>query len=587
MHQDNASLESTLTDSAAIRSILVSVLAWCHDRTAEDVKALVERVRASKKVLACLSSDDRKVIAGVLELWLVEANSLSSESVFCVHDLPALTGYDDRVQRLVARIRSVEELPHDAHATWQALVERVQRGLTVAGCNELVELIAANATTEEVMAHWRTLEAPTSRKAEVRKASTGLTAAEFLAAHQAATAGRQAMRYSCGMRTLDQAYTVKGDPLGFIAPGQFYVVMGPTGTGKSSFSYGITPALSRDLRNWGLEDALQIFFHTEEETVDKLQGFGVYPGMANFDLADNLAVHAIGTSRKRMTEIIFDTVIAADERSRRTGRPITDFLPYVVQLDYIGSIIEQGENEVIATTNTAEFLLRGVAAWNPDELAKFGGVDFREYAGMSWPTGMEHHRVAVVGYAQLVKLNDEELTFRPGACTCANDAPTKCVKGSPRVCAPANRRVSRSDYVLLDDQGGEMWDLHEGDLRLFTKNHMRGSGVIANNAHAILILHRSQPYNNPVRYADGKTFLSDTRARILFEKARTPVSLQVAPMAFNSQPSGFRAQYYDALAEHAIENGVLTNYDKRYYRQSGDVILPIRPAATPLSQIKY
>jgi hypothetical protein len=580
-------IEREPTLAEVVRRTILNVLATCDGRTASEVLALTSRIRASKRVLGTLSEDQREVVAAVTELFTVEAQSLAAGSRFSLSDLPGLTNYDPRVQALVERVRTSTGEIHDAHATWQALVEAVQRDVARRRAIELVGVIDAKASVEDLMKVFRTLEPPTAQQA-VSRQRPALTADSYLAAHAARTAGRGEMRFSSGLPTLDRAYTPNGSPVGLVGPGEVVVVMGPTGTGKSSFSYGITPALVRDLHAWGLNDALHVFFHTEEETVDKLKAFGVHPGMSNHDLAPNLVVDAIGTSRRRMVEVLYDTVIAGFERSRTTGRPIVEFIAHQVQVDYIGSISEHGENETQATTTTAELLLRGIAAWNPEEMAKFGGVEFREYAGMAWPDGMEAHRVAVVAYAQLVKLRDEEILYRPGPCICKAERERRCTPGQPRVCPPANRRVSPSDFVLLDDRDEPMWDVREGDLRLFNKNQMRGSGFIANNANAILVLHRSAPYGNPVlRRADGSSYLADTRARIVFDKARTGTSLQYAPMKFDSQQSGFRAQYYDALAERAISEGVLTEYDRRWYSTPGDPILPIRPNRSPLAATRY
>ena len=177
---------------------------------------------------------------------------------------------------------------------------------------------------------------------------------------------------------------------------------------------------------------------------------------------------------------------------------------------------------------------------------------------------MEQHRVAVVAYAQLVKIDDESLLFKKN-----------------------KRNVQLSDFALLDDKDQPYWDVHEGDLRLFGKNQMRGSGIIAQNAHAIVILHRSVPYNNPSKpNGKGGKSLTDTRARILFDKSRTGSQLAYAPMRFDVQSNGYRAQYFDELAERAILAGKLKNIDK-CYTKPGDPILPVRPKLNSLEAYKY
>jgi hypothetical protein len=545
---------------------LRSVLSSLDGARPEQGVKLIERILSSTKVLRRLAPSDRQNFHGVFEVLLHEC-SVTETGTLDLGNLPVSSEYDDAVQNELRRILATsraEESPRDPHATWQGLVEAVQRSSTRDNAARLIEGIDAKMTVAELMDRFKRLEAPTAQKA-VSRAGAVRTAKEMATEYRTSTAGSLQLRFSCGMPTLDKGYTNPGEMTGFVAPGQFVVVMGPTGTGKSSFAATVTPAFGLDLHNFGLTDAKQVLFHTEEESIDKLRAFRMDIGQKFHHLADNLVIDAIGTSRRRMAETIYDLVIEADGRARSTKRPITDFLPYIVQLDYLQSISEPGEDEVKASAITAEFLLRGVAAWNPDEMAKFGGVDFREYAGMSWPSGMENHRVATIAYAQLVKVSDDTLYYKAG-----------------------KKGVQLSDFALLNEKDEPYWDVRENDLRLFGKNQMRGSGVIANNAHAIVILHRSVPYNNPaVRGEGGLLQLTDTRARFMFEKSRAGSQLPYAPMRFDIQSNGFRAQYFDELAERAIAEGRLTNYDTSYRTEPGDPILPRRPKLSPLEGFRY
>jgi hypothetical protein len=545
---------------------LRSVLSSLDGARPEQGVKLIERILSSTKVLRRLAPSDRQNFHGVFEVLLHEC-SVTETGTLDLGNLPVSSEYDDAVQNELRRILATsraEESPRDPHATWQGLVEAVQRSSTRDNAARLIEGIDAKMTVAELMDRFKRLEPPTAQKA-VSRAGAVRTAKEMATEYRTSTAGSLQLRFSCGMPTLDKGYTNPGEMTGFVAPGQFVVVMGPTGTGKSSFAATVTPAFGLDLHNFGLTDAKQVLFHTEEESIDKLRAFRMDIGQKFHHLADNLVIDAIGTSRRRMAETIYDLVIEADGRARSTKRPITDFLPYIVQLDYLQSISEPGEDEVKASAITAEFLLRGVAAWNPDEMAKFGGVDFREYAGMSWPAGMDNHRVATIAYAQLVKVSDDTLYYKAG-----------------------KKGLQLSDFALLDEKDEPYWDVRENDLRLFGKNQMRGSGVIANNAHAIVILHRSVPYNNPaVRGEGGLLQLTDTRARFMFEKSRAGSQLPYAPMRFDIQSNGFRAQYFDELAERAIAEGRLTNYDTSCRTEPGDPILPRRPKLSPLEGYRY
>lgn len=540
-----------------------SVLSSLHGSEKSSGLQVIRRVSAARNVLEVLGKRRRETLEGVLEVLSHELTVLETGRLDMGH-LPVSSQYSlevrDELERVVAEVGV--STPDDPHAEWAGLVEIVQREASKNSALSLARSIENKENLSRIMRSYRAVQPPTARKVEARerRARTGKQVAENA---RKVRSGRTPYRFSSGLPTLDRGYTGTGEAMGFVGPGQLTVVMGPTGTGKTSFSYTVTPAIAQDLHNWGLLDARQVFFHTEEDSVDKLRGFRMDIGQKYHHLSGHLVLEAVGTSRRRMAETLYDMVIEADERARETRRPIVDFLPYVVQLDYIQSIQEAGEDPTTATAMTAEFLLRGVCAWDPDEMAKFSGVDFREYAGMAWPTGMEDHSVACIAYAQLVKVSDETLTYKAG-----------------------KRGIQESDFVLLDEKDDPYWEVREGDLRLFGKNQMRGSGVIAQNAHSIIILHRSVPYNNPAsKDADGRLRLADTRARILFDKSRTGSRLPYAPMRFDVQSNGFRAQYYDELAERAVAAGRLAV--DRTWAEEGDPMLPIRPSVDPLAACRY
>ena len=274
--------------------------------------------------------------------------------------------------------------------------------------------------------------------------------------------------------------------------------------------------------------------------------------------------------------MVYDLVIAAMDKAQTTARPIQDFLPRIGFLDYIQSVTERGETDVQANITTAELILRGFQAFNPEEMAKFSGVDFRTYAGTAWPEGIEDHRMAWVVFAQLKKPADENaMFFKAGS-----------------------RNVQLSDFTLEDtaatpgwtDSSGSgwAWEVSENDFRIFRQNQIMGSAKILQNATNIILLHRSRPYNNPARKEvgpDGRPHLEDVRARLVLDKTRNGSQMLFVPMAFDIQPDGFRAQYFDLLGEQAMELGHFAADES--YRQSGDPLLPRRPRPSPLSGVRY
>lgn len=568
------------TAGAEVVTTLRQVIAAQHGRTLAEALDMLDQIQASTRVMEELNDDQRATYAGVIDCLGGELANTASGSADLTF-LPTLRLYDEYVRTEMAAIVATLGDPATEHPSniWFALRETVQRRHARRRAASYVEAIDGKVPVESAMASYKAVvEEPPTTKRAITKARAVRTARQMLAETKAAAAGRPKIRFSSGFRTLDVAFTNKGEPMGFITPGEQSLVAGPTGTGKSSLSYAVIPGLAQDLIHWGLVDAKLVFFHTEEESSDKAYACGLAEGQRNHHLADNIIVDACGTSRTRLAETLYDLVIEAKRRRDATGRPIEQFLPHIVVLDYLQSITEQGENEVVATATTSEFLLRGVQAWNHEEMSKFSGVDFRTYAGMAWPEGMEHHRVAVLAFAQLVKQDDKSLFYKPG-----------------------KRDCQLSDFTLEDDSAtpawadptgaGWGWQVHEGDMRLLKQNAIRGSGVILQNATTIVLLHRSKPYNNPaskVPDAEGRRHLEDTRARLILDKTRTGSQLKFVPMSFDLQPNGFRAQYYDVFAEEAIVQGRITERSLHSsWTRPGDPILPVRPNGRPLAGFRY
>jgi hypothetical protein len=577
--QTAAPLKVAPKDSAStdVLGTLRITLAACHGRVADELADVIRQISAATHVLERLSDDQRIIYASILEM-LLDASTNTKGTSIDLSKIPLAKLYDAPVQSELARIRALALSGtidvQDPSLEFFALRESVQRDRARKGAVRYMKALEAQENVEALVERYQKVEPPTTRKAATRsRAAKSVT--QMAAEHELANKGTTEMRLSSGYRTLDIAFSKPGETVGFIAPGEGVVVAGPTGTGKSSWTYGVVPSLTQDLINWGKPHAKVLFFHTEEESVDKAKSMAVLPGMPFAHLGDNMVVLNVGTSRKLIAMAVYDTVQDAALRAKETGLPITEFLPYVLVLDYIQSISEQGESEVVSTATTAEYLLRGIQAWNPEEMAKFSGVSYREYTGSPWPEGMEHHRVAGIYMAQLVKQDDKSLLFRPG-----------------------NRDCQYADFALEDNSetpvwrdptgAGWSWEVKEGDLRLFKQNAIRGSGIILQNATAIIVLHRSQAYNNPKlpdMGDDGRPHLTDTRARLLLDKTRTGSALKFVPMTFDLDERGFRARYIDSAAEEAMRRSIFT--PTADFTKSGDPILPPRPVVSPLAKVRY
>lgn len=549
-----------------VKAALVRLLAACHLQRPDQVAALVSLARSGESALAVLSVADRATVDGALEV--VDYEAATAATVVDLSQVPAAVVYTDAVRQLLTTAAAAHDPDaSNPSADWLAVLEEVKRFEAVQAAQDLITVVHEHGTVAQVLdAHTRvTRTVPTARKSPDAQRSGARTAREVVEQARVAAASTPPRRFSSGYRTLDIWVTnsASGEPMGFIAPGEGVVVAAGTGQGKSSFSYRLVPALAQDLVNWGLGDAKVYFAHTEEAPETKARAMALEPGQRFHHLADTIVINEVGSSREAFVCGLYDLVVDAYQASQATGRSIVDFLPHIVVLDYLQSLSGEKENDVVtATFRTAELILRGIQAWNPSEMAKWGGVEFATYTGMAWPSGMENHRVATVAFAQLVKAAGNTGPYRPGA------------KG-----------VQISDYVVLDANGNPCWELKEGDQPVLGKKEIFGSSTILNNATFIVFLHRSNIHAGKTRGTDGKVHLSDTRARLVIDKMRNGALSPVVPMAFDSQPDGFRGQYYDPLAEQAMGEGYLNQPEG--WMESGDPILPARPSRRPLTAWSY
>lgn len=570
--------------AATITDCLRRVLASADNKPAKELQALLGQIKASSLVLDELPASVKETYCGVIEALEFEVANLTPTALVSLRDIPVLALHTDEVTQEIeamAALASANTAALHPAATFQALAEQVQAAHARRKYLDAVATIDANATAAAKMQAHKATIPPTTQVAQIRV--TGLrTVASLLAEHEAQSSAKSTIYHSSGFASLDLALTADGEPLHYIAPNEQMVIAGPTGTGKSSMQYGLTRAAALDEINWGLPDAPVLLAHTEEEWRDKARAMGILPGQRFHHLKDKIVIESIGSSRERLTEAVYDMVVNAIQRSQGEGRPITDFLPRIGFLDYIQAVSGAGEsNQNVSHDLTAELILRGFQAFNPDEMAKFSGVDFRSYTGMAWPEGIEDHRMGWVVFAQLRKPADEAAMYF----------------------APGSAKTPLSNFAYEDPSdapswtdpngGGWSWEVRERDLKIFGQNDLYGSSKILNNATNIVLLHRSRPRNNPAMRTPGpddRIHLEDTRARLILDKTRNGSKMKFVPMAFDIQPAdalgaGFRAQYYDLLAEKAIETGQFEPDEA--FRQSGDPILPRRPKASPFAGVRY
>lgn len=490
-------------------------------------------------------------------------------SITALQQSPLFSLYSKEVDELAKSIPP-KVSPLSPHELWQSIREIMQRTMSHRDVKSLLQAFDKKESSSTLQRKFSLLPPPTTSKKVESKERAGQTAREVWIS--LASAKQQLLRLSMGFPSLDATLTPLGDPLGSIVQGEQTIFAAGTGTGKSSLSYAIVPALLQDIINWGKKNGLLVFCHTEEESVDKIRAFGMNPGGPNAHLADNLIVSDIGSSLERFVQTLYDTVIMANAKAVETGRPITEFLPYVVVLDYIQGIKPAG-NEQEGLKKVAMLIKQGVQKWDISEFEKFSGVSFRDYAGFEWPEGQQDHRVAVVGFAQLNKPNEFLLNFKADS------------KEHP-LSSFALEDESDDPVWRGPDGRGYLWEVREGDMRMLGRSEITGTSEVLNHATTIIMLHRSAPMNNPAkRGEDGKMHLEDTRARLILVKTRTGANRKFVPLEFDLDSQGFRARHYDTEAQKLVDQGKWIPASS--YTQPGDPLLPPRPVQDKLGSYTY
>ena len=559
--------------TAKVIDTIRSAFAATHERPGEEVVDLVQYVIGSPGPMQYLSPEQTRNFKRVAEVLTSVARD-NTDAEFNLFEIADLEAAHPRVVSEVATIRdrhNSNDVPANPTSMWRALCDQVQKLAASKGAKTLIDAINEDLPAEELMKLYSDLEPPTTQRT-VQNATFSQTAGAWEKQDAAAEAERPLYRISSGYRTWDYVFTLKdaygkpAEPLGCWAPGEFHAVAAGTGHGKSALSRRVITAAAEDLvTGWGHEHAKVLIAITEEAPKIVYRAAGLAEGQPFHHLRDNIVIADVGASRRRFVQAVWDLVIEAYHLAKKTGRSIVDCgLPEFIVLDYIGGIVEAGEGgDTTAIENTANLIMRGLCGWRIQEMEQFSGESFAEYAGMSWPSGMENFKPAVLTFVQLRKLT------------------------RPEFYNPETKGMSPADFTVEKADGSPGWSVRAGDYVVPERSEIRGSGVLQNHLTSLSVAHRSRPQNNdkiidPVTH---KMRLECDRARIIFLKTRNSADMPFVPMRFDSNPEGLRGQYYDLLTEKAIAHGRVKPLPS--YTQAGDPILPARPVKSPFEGVVY
>lgn len=556
--------------------VLHRSLAGAVGHTCRDARELVTGLRDAGDLWKLLPATTRSSWQRCLDVVMYETADAPSSAEFRldgVADRHWATTNDETLDRLrAAHADRQRHRADDPAAELRAFKSVLQRRRQLEAVDAAREAILRDRSDTELADLLRDVQPPSDDAGE-DSADFAATARELNQRRREDDAA-SAIRISSGLPLLDAATTnaSRGEPRGSFGLNEFWVFPAPTGSGKSAFVRARAVAAAMDLRyRWGLPDAKVLLAFTEEDDYAVREAMRVLPGDRFQHLADNIVVADINASRRRLVISVYRTLLEAKRSAAATGRPIRDFLPYMILVDYLGGVHEQGENEYTdGLANTADLCMRGFAPWDFEMMARFGGVSYEEWSGEPVPAQARDHRVAVLGMAQLKQRDSGNLTYRE----------PQVDPSTGRVVKPGSDLADFTKMVL-DEDGNPTpgWKVYPGDVRLVTQDEVKGVSKVLDHATMNVALHRSRPdsSNTPVEEVaeDGsrRVYLPDTRARLVFLKNRKSVWMNFVPLEFNSDPEGRKATFYDTLAINAMLRGDLTVFDQENW-EPGDPMIP-------------
>lgn len=564
------------TPEPSFDELVFDVLAAFDGMSSVDVLPMLDQLRT---VLNDLAEDGRHPMMEVVEVLTYLANS--DPAAPFIYESFNVSLFSSQVRSVIRQLASAPTPSRTAAACLADLELTVNRQKLLEPALDLVSALKRRAPMEQVGRLLSRLRVRGLDGGEDPVDRVLRSAAEWDSEAKKRQAGVDRIRLSSGWPHLDLSQTPPGGVPGFMSPGHLAGFVAPSGHGKSSFVRELLRNFALDLRNWGMPHAKVLVVIVEEEPEQVVRSARLDNEYA--EVAEQVLIAKVNSSRQRFAQAFFEAVRDAAVEADAAGQPVREFMPWVVILDYLQEIQEEGENAWTDAIERTTSLLRAIAACDPEEVEKFSGVKWTEVSGgMPWPEGLEDHRIGIVVTAQVKGLDESTLYWKEGG------------------------RLSIDDFVLRDANGNPLWKVLPGDHRIVRRGDVAGAKKFLNNLSVLVFLHRSNPRAAIEQYdrvlLDGTTMKAyrstDTRARFIFEKMRYGASEPVIPMAFSSQPDGRAARWIDYRAEHQVRQEISTGqrvkrdwwwqWDPNWYSPvMGGPILPKRPRRSPASRVTY
>lgn len=415
------------------------------------------------------------------------------------------------------------------------------------------------------------------------------------AASRAANGGK--VRFSSGFPTFDYALTRfhKNEMRGIVARGEYGVLYGGTGSGKSAAFRVLMRNIVVDMvERHGLQHAVVMLAYTEEDEDTVLDAMQMLPGQRFHRYVKHLALVEVNGNLEALHRALCVVTARQVNLSRRLGIPLEECLPQVLGVDYISGVAQsEGSNSVGAQETVTTYLMRGARKFDRRVMEKLTGTTYSEVTGEEWDERLDdpEMQMALIATSQINK-KFEEFAKKPYRKGEPVDEYTKIGANGRPIMEP---RVTDTGELVLE----EAWP-RPGDVPLLPKEAMFGASQLAKDVWWAVNIHRSRPDLKTVDayWPDGSPMLDEhgeqmqrlerPESRLFLSKTRYGDNMnEIVPMAFDSGPNGF-GMPFDILAVHLWNTGQYEPFVPEALTpwQPGDPMLP-HPQSVDVFDVAY